>query len=141
MRILRSIAGALLWIVAAVLGLVAVLLCITIILLPGWPATAGRFATRVWNGGPADASTRGGSSGEADPKAVTRSDRRGEQPDQEVQARQGHSQSRTEGPQADQEVATTSACWIFAPHAFGRTDAPTMMQETFGVYCAVSTIA
>jgi hypothetical protein len=34
MRILRSMAGALLWIVAAVLGLVAVVLCITIVLLP-----------------------------------------------------------------------------------------------------------
>ena len=34
MRILRGIAGAFLWILAAVLGLVAVVLCITGILLP-----------------------------------------------------------------------------------------------------------
>jgi hypothetical protein len=34
MRILRGIAGAFLWILAVVLGLVAVVLCITVILLP-----------------------------------------------------------------------------------------------------------
>jgi len=34
MRILRGIAGALLWILAVVVGLVAVVLCITVILLP-----------------------------------------------------------------------------------------------------------
>jgi hypothetical protein len=34
MRILRGIAGALVWVLAVVLGLVAVVLCITVILLP-----------------------------------------------------------------------------------------------------------
>jgi hypothetical protein len=34
MRLLRGIAGALLWIVASLLGLVAVVLCATLILLP-----------------------------------------------------------------------------------------------------------
>ncbi|HET6877652.1 MAG TPA: hypothetical protein VFH38_09000 [Jatrophihabitans sp.] len=34
MRLLRGLAGALLWIVALVLGLVAGILCITLILLP-----------------------------------------------------------------------------------------------------------
>jgi hypothetical protein len=34
MRILRGLGGALLWILASVLGLVAVLLCVTLILLP-----------------------------------------------------------------------------------------------------------
>ena len=34
MRLLRGLAGALLWILSAVLGLVAVLLCVTVILLP-----------------------------------------------------------------------------------------------------------
>lgn len=34
MRLLRGLAGALLWIVSALLGLVAVILCVTIILLP-----------------------------------------------------------------------------------------------------------
>jgi hypothetical protein len=34
MRVLRGLAGALLWILASVVGLVAVLLCATIILLP-----------------------------------------------------------------------------------------------------------
>ena len=34
MQILRGLAGALLWVLATVLGLVAVLLCVTIILLP-----------------------------------------------------------------------------------------------------------
>jgi hypothetical protein len=33
-RFLRGVAGALLWLVAAVLGLVGVLLCVTLILLP-----------------------------------------------------------------------------------------------------------
>ncbi len=34
MRLLRGLAGALLWIVAALLGLVGVILCATILLLP-----------------------------------------------------------------------------------------------------------
>ena len=34
MRILRGLAGTLLWLGAAVVGLVAVLLCVTVILLP-----------------------------------------------------------------------------------------------------------
>jgi len=34
MNILRGLAGALLWVLAAVVGLVAVVLCVTIILLP-----------------------------------------------------------------------------------------------------------
>ncbi len=34
MRLLRGLPGAVLWILAAVLGLVGVLLCVTIILLP-----------------------------------------------------------------------------------------------------------
>jgi hypothetical protein len=34
MRVLRTVNGALLWILACALGLVAVLLCVTIILLP-----------------------------------------------------------------------------------------------------------
>ena len=34
MRLLRGLAGALLWIGASLLGLVAVILCITVILLP-----------------------------------------------------------------------------------------------------------
>src|SRR5687767_10615527 len=42
MRILRGVAGALLWIVAAVCGLVAVVLCISIMLLPvGLPVLGG----------------------------------------------------------------------------------------------------
>jgi hypothetical protein len=34
MRLLRGVAGLLLWIVAALLGLVGVVLCVTVILLP-----------------------------------------------------------------------------------------------------------
>lgn len=34
MRILRGLGGALLWLVASVVGLVAVILCVTILLLP-----------------------------------------------------------------------------------------------------------
>jgi hypothetical protein len=34
MRLLRGLAGALLWIVSALLGLVAVVLCVTVLLLP-----------------------------------------------------------------------------------------------------------
>jgi hypothetical protein len=34
MRLLRGLLGALLWILAAVLGLVGILLCVTVILLP-----------------------------------------------------------------------------------------------------------
>ena len=34
MRILRGLGGALLWLLAAVVGLVAVILCVTVILLP-----------------------------------------------------------------------------------------------------------
>jgi hypothetical protein len=37
MRLLRGLAGAVLWILAAVVGLVGILLCVTIVLLPvGW---------------------------------------------------------------------------------------------------------
>lgn len=46
MRLLRGLLGALLWIVAAVLGLLGVVLCVTVILLPlGIPLTvlAGRL--------------------------------------------------------------------------------------------------
>lgn len=46
MRLLRGLGGAVLWIVAALLGLVGVLLCVTVILLPlGIPLTmlAGRL--------------------------------------------------------------------------------------------------
>ncbi len=49
MRLLRGLLGALLWILAAVLGLVGVLLCVTVILLPlGLPLAklAGRMFTR-----------------------------------------------------------------------------------------------
>ena len=43
MRLLRGLLGALLWILASVLGLVGVLLCVTIILLPvGIPALGRR---------------------------------------------------------------------------------------------------
>jgi hypothetical protein len=48
MRLLRGIAGALLWIVSALVGLVGVILCITIVLLPvGLPLLgyAGRLFT------------------------------------------------------------------------------------------------
>lgn len=34
MRVLRGLGGALLWLLAAVVGLVAVILCVTVILLP-----------------------------------------------------------------------------------------------------------
>ena len=34
MRVLRGLSGALLWIVASVVGLLAVVLCVTVILLP-----------------------------------------------------------------------------------------------------------
>jgi hypothetical protein len=34
MRFLRAVSGALLWVLAAVVGLVAVVLCVTVILLP-----------------------------------------------------------------------------------------------------------
>ena len=46
MRVLRAIPGALLWIVASLLGLVGIVLCITVILLPvGLPLVklAGRL--------------------------------------------------------------------------------------------------
>ncbi|AKS32455.1 hypothetical protein AFA91_11875 [Mycolicibacterium goodii] len=47
MRLLRGLLGALLWIVAAVLGLLGVLLCVTVILLPlGIPLAA--FAGRLF---------------------------------------------------------------------------------------------
>ena len=49
MRMLRAVPGAGLWIVASVLGLVGVLLCVTVILLPvGIPLVklAGRFFSR-----------------------------------------------------------------------------------------------
>ena len=52
MRILRGIAGALLWILAAVLGLVAIVLCITIILLPlACHCWASRVTCLVWLSG------------------------------------------------------------------------------------------
>lgn len=50
MRILRALSGALLWIVASVLGLVAVILCVTIVLIPvGFPLLllAGRLFGRA----------------------------------------------------------------------------------------------
>lgn len=38
MRLLRALSGALLWIVASVLGLLAVILCVTVVLIPvGFP--------------------------------------------------------------------------------------------------------
>lgn len=46
MRLLRGLLGAVLWIVASLLGLVGILLCVTVILLPvGIPLTklAGRL--------------------------------------------------------------------------------------------------
>ena len=49
MRLLRGLPGAVLWILAAVLGLVGVLLCVTVILLPlGIPLVklAGRLFSR-----------------------------------------------------------------------------------------------
>lgn len=49
MRLLRGLPGAVLWILAAVLGLVGVLLCVTIVLLPlGIPLVklAGRLLSR-----------------------------------------------------------------------------------------------
>ncbi len=47
MRLLRGLLGALLWIVAGVLGLLGVVLCVTVILLPlGIPLTA--FAGRLF---------------------------------------------------------------------------------------------
>jgi hypothetical protein len=50
MRLLRGLLGALLWIVAALLGLVGFVLCVTVILLPlGIPllAVARRLLTRA----------------------------------------------------------------------------------------------
>jgi hypothetical protein len=50
MRLLRGLLGALLWIVAAVLGLLGVILCVTVILLPlGVPllGLARRLFTRA----------------------------------------------------------------------------------------------
>ncbi|OBF39621.1 hypothetical protein A5724_08045 [Mycobacterium sp. ACS1612] len=50
MRLLRGLLGALLWIVAAVLGLLGVVLCVTVILLPlGIPLLilARRLLTRA----------------------------------------------------------------------------------------------
>jgi hypothetical protein len=47
MRILRGVAGALLWILAAVVGLLAVVLCITIILLPAGLPLLG-FSRRLF---------------------------------------------------------------------------------------------
>ena len=50
MRLLRGLLGALLWIVAAVLGLLGLVLCVTVILLPvGIPllGVAGRLLTRA----------------------------------------------------------------------------------------------
>jgi hypothetical protein len=50
MRLLRGLLGVLLWIVASLLGLVGLVLCVTIILLPlGIPvvAFAGRLITRA----------------------------------------------------------------------------------------------
>jgi hypothetical protein len=49
MRLLRGLLGALLWIVAALLGLVGIVLCVTVILLPaGIPllGVARRLLTR-----------------------------------------------------------------------------------------------
>jgi hypothetical protein len=47
MRLVRGLGGALLWILASVLGLVAVLLCVTLILLPlGIPLL--RLARKMW---------------------------------------------------------------------------------------------
>ena len=47
MRVLRGLPGALLWVLAAVLGLVGVLLCVTVILLPlGIPLV--RLAARLF---------------------------------------------------------------------------------------------
>jgi hypothetical protein len=76
-------------------GLVAVVLCLTVILLPVGLPVAGRLAPRVWSCDPAHAAARSGSSSEADRKAVTRPDRRRERSDQEVEAGQGRRQSRT----------------------------------------------
>jgi hypothetical protein len=50
MRLLRALAGAVLWIVAGLLGLVGIVLCLTGILLPlGIPlvGVAGRLLTRA----------------------------------------------------------------------------------------------
>jgi hypothetical protein len=50
MRLLRGLLGALLWILAAVLGLVGIVLCVTVVLLPlGVPVlwVAGRLLTRA----------------------------------------------------------------------------------------------
>ena len=41
MRLLRGLLGALLWILAAVLGLVGVVLCVTVIVLPLGPPVVG----------------------------------------------------------------------------------------------------
>ena len=47
MRIVRGLGGALLWIVASLLGLVGVLLCVTIVLLPLGIAVL-RVSRRMW---------------------------------------------------------------------------------------------
>jgi hypothetical protein len=50
MRLLRGLLGALLWIIAALLGLVGLVLCVTVVLLPlGIPvlALARRLITRA----------------------------------------------------------------------------------------------
>jgi hypothetical protein len=50
MRVLRALSGAILWILATVLGLVSVILCVTVVLLPiGFPLLllAGRLFGRA----------------------------------------------------------------------------------------------
>lgn len=48
MRLLRALAGTVLWLVAAVLGLVGSILCVTIILLPVGLAVLG-YARRLFS--------------------------------------------------------------------------------------------
>lgn len=50
MRILRGLGGAVLWLLAAVVGLVAVLLCVTVILLPLGIPLLGLARRMVTNG-------------------------------------------------------------------------------------------
>ena len=50
MRVLRGLAGALLWLLAVVVGLVAVILCVTVILLPLGIPLLGLARRMVTNG-------------------------------------------------------------------------------------------
>ena len=54
MRILRGLGGAVLWLLAAVVGLVAVIMCVTVILLPLGIPLLGLARRMVTNGARTD---------------------------------------------------------------------------------------